>query len=141
MVSKADPKVFEGAKYTRNTAAEYLQKLSGNRPKGHDAHHIIPKAVHGTLKRLGSEINPNAPHLMTWWKRSGEKFGGTHQNFWKKYNDRWEGFFDKYPEATDDDIMKFAREMAEEYKDHYWNKKYYFELYREVPQSSWSKYR
>ncbi len=140
VVSKADPKVFEGAKYTQNTAAKYLRELSGVSPKGHDAHHIIPKAVHDQLADMGSGINPNAPHLMTWWKSS--KAGGTHQNFWKKYNDEWEEFLDAPGgrNRTDDEILEFAHKQAEKYKKHYWKKRYYFELYQEVPMGSGSPY-
>ncbi len=76
---------------------------------------------------------------MTWWKKSGKNFGDTHQNFATEYGDRWVKFLDDDP--NDEAIMKFALEMAEEYKGNYWKNKYYFKLYQKVPRGSWSKYR
>ena len=113
--------------------------MSGTRPAGYDAHHIIPRAVHKTLEKMGSNINPHSPQYMTWWKRSGKNVGGTHQNFATKYNDEWREFL-ATDNLTDDDILQFARHQAEKYKSHYWKKKYYFELYQEVPMGSQSPY-
>ncbi len=43
-------------------------------------------------------------------------------------------------ERTDGEILEFAHEQAEKYKSHYWKKRYYFELYQEVPMGSGSPY-
>ena len=130
VVSKADPaKAFKGVKFKKGNARTNLIRVTGSPPPGYDAHHIIPVAVHKTLAEIGSEINPHSPQYLTWWKSS--KAGGTHQNFWKKYNDEWEEFLGGPQQRTDEEILNFAQTMAEKYKSHYLDNKYYFELYME----------
>lgn len=57
----------------------------------------------------------------------------------RQYGDEWVEFLDSGSNGyrTDDEIVMFAFEQAEKYKKHYWNERYYFELYRlkELPGS------
>ena len=132
MLSADGVDVFKGVKaFNAGNARRNLQKLSGLSDeviKGLDAHHLIPqqKEIRSRLKEMGSEINPDNPALMTWWKNS--KAGGTHQNFKNEINDQWLEFLSK--DRTDDEILEFTHKIAKDYQDHYFQKEIYFELYQ-----------
>lgn len=120
-------------KFAKSNYKENLMKLSGvtdevRKTDNLEAHHIIPQSVHGRLKAMRSQINPNHPALLTWWQK------GLHQSFSSEINARWQRFLDAGP--TDDEILEFAREIAEDYQQYYYNHEYYLELYQVVSESA-----
>ena len=143
IISKSDPaKLFKkGRKFTINTYRKGLHDISGvskatAKTEELDAHHIIPKVFEDlVMDKFG--INVHEPWLLTWWQR-GPK--GTHNRKITEYEGLWEKWFADNPNATVEDLMQKAAQMAHDYRKHYYNEKYYFKMHERVPVSASDNY-
>jgi len=77
--------------------------------KGKHAHHVLPKQFAEKFSRLGLDVNdPRFGALLD---------GPAHMQLHNvlKYNSRWSDWLGKNPNATADDVLRFAEELAREY--------------------------
>ena len=138
-VTKSDPaKVFKNIEFKPSNFRKNLQlatEVGDDVLKNHQAHHIIPQKWREKVAELG--INVDHPSLLTWVKRK------PHQSFSPDYTKEWNAFFEAKPNATRDDVLEYAYEMAEKpkYKNHYYNKEHYFRPYQEQHISPSGNYR
>ncbi len=88
-----------------------LRDRLGDRPPGMQnaqAHHDLPQAkrFQDQWKRVGLDINDPAYGR---WVSGGPQ--GKHQKWSRAFNDAWRGFFEKYPEATREQILKHMDDL------------------------------
>ncbi|MCO6436246.1 MAG: hypothetical protein J5J06_04070 [Phycisphaerae bacterium] len=96
--------------YTYGNMRHNLKVLSGWDPgELFQAHHLLPKKFEFQFNRAGI-ANIHKPVYGTWWSTT------VHRSKAFEYNKAWEDFFDKFPNATRNDVLDKARELARHYE-------------------------
>ena len=94
----------EGVRFTKNLRKN-LTRTTGPAPKGMQAHHIFPRKFEKYFAKRGIDIND--PKYGVWMDERKHLSGAN------AYNKEWEAFFEKYSNATKEDIMKKAEELMQ----------------------------
>lgn len=96
-------------KFTRGNMNENLYRLTGIKPPGADAHHLLPVEHIDRFIAAGfKEEDIHNPIFATWWEAS------EHRSKWSEYSRLWADFFAEGPKSVADCLGK-ARELAAEY--------------------------
>ena len=82
--------------------------VSEDAVKGFEAHHMLPQTFEAEFLANGID-NISDPRLLVWVDRKA------HQKLSPAYNEAWRTFFELNPNPTKTQILKEARELAEEY--------------------------
>lgn len=97
--------------FTRSNFRTNLARLTGFAPKGFDAHHVLPHKFIEDFSAIGFDIDD--PIFGAWWEAT------PHRRNSYAYNADWARFFESYRELgrlpTQEEVLDFAKELAEEY--------------------------
>jgi hypothetical protein len=97
--------------FTRNNYRHNLIVTTGIDPKlAMQAHHVFPQKFRGKLALKG--INIDDPKYLTWWTTEGTN---SHQKMASSYSKLWERFLQKYPEATEAQILEEGRKIMQKF--------------------------
>ena len=101
--------VVEDIQYTQNLRKNMI-RLTGENPANMQAHHIFPQKFKDIFWDK-YHININDPHYGVWLDTHKHLSGA------KAYNKEWKKFLSDHPNASVEDVMKFAEDlMAKIYK-------------------------
>jgi len=101
------PKTFKA--FTKSNYRYNLQVLTGKLGIGMDAHHIFPQAQRFLKHWKRAKINIHDPSNMSWWQLNA------HRKAAAQYNKAWDQFFDKFPQATREQIQSFGNSLMKKY--------------------------
>jgi hypothetical protein len=98
--------------FTVDTFHDNLVRLTGRKPVGMDAHHVLPQKFADDFAKAGVNINIHEPWFGAWWESSLNRGEAG-----KVYNKAWERFFSEpTTNKTRNGILEFTRELAREFK-------------------------
>jgi len=86
-----------------------FQQFTGQTGKGMEAHHVLPKASRFTLFFENAKLNIHDPKFGVWVNPTA------HRHWSSSYNKRWDSFIKENPNATAQQILDFAKSIANEF--------------------------
>jgi len=92
--------------FTEGNFRENLARLTGKRPEGAHAHHVLPQQFEKEFLKKG--INVNDPRFGAWWEQT------SHLRKAVEYNRRWKEFLGREP--SHEQILQFGRQMGGEFE-------------------------
>ena len=95
--------------FTRSNYRHNLKVLTNPLGIGQDAHHIYPQAkkFQQYFERAG--INIHNPVNLKWWEKSA------HRSSAKAYNEAWDNFFARKPNASANEIRAFGNSVMKDF--------------------------
>jgi RHS repeat-associated protein len=105
--------VVEGLKsYTQRHFRDNLMKIYGlskNAAKGLEAHHMLPTNFGWFWNKFGNRLNIHHPRFGVFLEQS------KHAKISWRYNNKWQNWIYRNQNATLDEVLEFAKELAKEF--------------------------
>ena len=79
--------------------------MTGKTAKGYEARHTLPQKHRNDFEKLG--INIDEPGNVVWRKSEG------HRAKSAEHTNAWDEFFDKNPQPTKEQVMKYRNEVED----------------------------
>ena len=98
-------------KFSRGNFRHNLRVLSGEGPRGFQAHHIFPNKFRNKFDKIfhGSGVSIDDPRFGAWVEATG------HRKLTRAYNDEWTKFFQDNLNSTVEGTLGFGRDLARKY--------------------------
>jgi len=110
LVLYASGNPLDGPRYTRHNFRRNLEHYRPKPPdmKNPEAHHVLPQRLRKIFAQMGID-NIHEPRWGAWVEQ------GPHRHWSYDYDQRWFEFLTRNSEASIDDIVRFAEQMAREF--------------------------
>ena len=92
--------------FTKSNFRHNLGQLTGKLPSNAQAHHVFPQKF---ADKFAGKVNIHNPKYGAWWETS------SHLKNARAYNQAWEQFFIRNPNATSGQILNQGRSLMGRY--------------------------